>query len=188
MSFERNSPIKVSANPGEAEAGATASPGEVRVLALLQPWATLWAAGAKLIETRGWGTEYRGRIAVHASKGFDRDVRNICTLEPFVSVLRRLGYANADQLPRGVIIGAVTLTACELMVPAISPSPRGTLSMADPRIALGTNEREFGHYEPGRYAWITDQFMRWKPAEPIQFKGGLGLRKLDVEIARRIGA
>ena len=42
----------------------------MKALTLTQPWATLIAVGAKRIETRSWGTSYRGRIAIHAAKGF----------------------------------------------------------------------------------------------------------------------
>lgn len=37
------------------------------VLTLWQPWASLIALGAKTIETRGWSTSHRGRIAIHAA-------------------------------------------------------------------------------------------------------------------------
>lgn len=38
----------------------------VKAITLIQPWATLVADGAKMIETRSWGTKYRGFMAVHA--------------------------------------------------------------------------------------------------------------------------
>lgn len=36
------------------------------MLTLHQPWASLIAVGAKTIETRGWSTDYRGPLAIHA--------------------------------------------------------------------------------------------------------------------------
>lgn len=42
----------------------------MKALTLTQPWATLVAIGAKRIETRSWRTNFRGRIAIHAAKGF----------------------------------------------------------------------------------------------------------------------
>lgn len=41
----------------------------IKVLSLLQPWATLAILGIKTIETRSWQTSYRGRLLIHASKG-----------------------------------------------------------------------------------------------------------------------
>jgi len=45
----------------------------MKALTLTQPWATLVILGVKRIETRGWATPYRGRIAIHAAKGWHRD-------------------------------------------------------------------------------------------------------------------
>lgn len=41
---------------------------DVRALTLWQPWASLVAVGAKTIETRGWSTDYRGPLLIHAAK------------------------------------------------------------------------------------------------------------------------
>lgn len=40
----------------------------MKCISLWQPWATAIALGSKRIETRGWSTKYRGRIAIHAAK------------------------------------------------------------------------------------------------------------------------
>lgn len=40
----------------------------MKALTLWQPWASLIAVGAKTIETRGWATNYRGPLAIHAAK------------------------------------------------------------------------------------------------------------------------
>ena len=39
----------------------------MKVLSLLQPWATLVVLGAKKYEVRGWQTAYRGPLLIHAS-------------------------------------------------------------------------------------------------------------------------
>jgi hypothetical protein len=39
----------------------------MKVMTLHQPYATLVAFGVKTIETRGWATNVRGRIAIHAA-------------------------------------------------------------------------------------------------------------------------
>lgn len=38
----------------------------MKALTLHQPWASLVALGVKTIETRSWGTSYRGPLAIHA--------------------------------------------------------------------------------------------------------------------------
>ncbi|MDE2685986.1 MAG: ASCH domain-containing protein [Chloroflexota bacterium] len=40
----------------------------IRALSLRQPWASMVADGRKTIETRTWRTNYRGPLAIHASK------------------------------------------------------------------------------------------------------------------------
>lgn len=46
----------------------------MKVITLIQPWATLIALGEKQIETRSWSTKYRGEIAIHAGKKIDKSV------------------------------------------------------------------------------------------------------------------
>ncbi len=41
---------------------------KVRCISLWQPWASLMAVGVKTVETRGWYTEVRGEIYIHAAK------------------------------------------------------------------------------------------------------------------------
>lgn len=90
----------------------------MKVLSLTQPWASLLAGGAKQIETRSWGTSYRGPVAVHAAKGFPRKCADLVGGEPFASALYDLGYeaktvrARAASLPRGAIVGVVDLVEC----------------------------------------------------------------------------
>ncbi len=59
----------------------------MRCITLTQPWATLVAIGAKTIETRSWGTKYRGELAVHAAKGFPKEAQHLCFQEPFRHIL-----------------------------------------------------------------------------------------------------
>src|SRR3954451_22243677 len=50
----------------------------IPALTLTQPWATLVAIGAKQIETRSWGTSYRGWLAIHAAKGYPDAAKAEC--------------------------------------------------------------------------------------------------------------
>jgi hypothetical protein len=44
----------------------------MKVISIIQPWATLIAIGEKKFETRSWSTKYRGELAIHASKKIDK--------------------------------------------------------------------------------------------------------------------
>jgi len=180
--------------PGAAVAGVAAAPGEVgrgpdRYISLRQPWASLWVAGAKMIETRSWPTKFRGRLAVHASKTFGREEVDACNRHPFCRVLDQLGFTpSAETLPRGAVIGWVTITDCLLMAEfphghqiagqiAIHPD------RSDPRIT--EDEREFGAYAPGRYAWVADS-LRFVLDEPIQMRALQRIQRLPAGIAARL--
>ena len=41
----------------------------MKVLSLLEPWASLIKQNVKQVETRSWKTNYRGELYIHASKG-----------------------------------------------------------------------------------------------------------------------
>lgn len=61
----------------------------MKVVSLMQPWATLIALGEKSIETRSWATKYRGEIAIHASKTIDR---KRCEQPTFKRLLKKTWY------------------------------------------------------------------------------------------------
>jgi hypothetical protein len=147
-----------------------------RALTLTQPWASLIAVGAKGLETRGWRTAHRGLLAIHAAKGFPADARSLCLpasgplRSPFRAALQAAGYNppvwdgrryTTGDLP----LGAVVATA-ELVVVMRTTDPRL-------RAKLSEQERAFGDFSPGRYAWVLGN-VRPLP-EPIPAKGALGL-------------
>lgn len=166
----------------------------MKVLTLTQPWATLVAIGAKQIETRSWATSYRGPLAIHAAKGLGpvggmRGLIDLCEREPFWGVLRealrvsvlRPGDAEtiANELPRGEIIAVCELA---LVVPTGLFEPEGRWMQfrgdgSRPVWRLTDQERAFGDYTPGRFAWLLAD-IRPLP-EPIPAKGALGLWEPD---------
>lgn len=108
-------------------------------ITLWQPWATLIAIGAKEFETRHWAISFRGPIAIHAAKRFDAEQYELCDKEPFRRVLRAAGYATPDDLPLGTVVAVARLAACY----ETSVWARG----------MSDQERAFGDWSPGRYAW-----------------------------------
>ncbi len=140
----------------------------MKALTITQPWASLVACGAKLIETRSWPTSYRGQLAIHAAKGFPSEAEWLCLTEPFNGVLQAAGWdMPEEQLPRGVIVATAVLTNC--------------IDIDNERIVAGLrligraapHEEAFGDYSAGRYAWVLSDVRPLH--EPIPARGALGL-------------
>jgi hypothetical protein len=155
----------------------------MKVLTLTQPWATLVAIGAKHIETRSWATSYRGPLAIHAGKGLGpvggrKGLHALCGAHPFCDVLLPAGY-NALRMPAwGLPLGAIVAT-CELVgcVWIGYEWPRNQLVSQRSQHILTDQERAFGDYTPGRFAWLLAN-VKALPA-PIPAKGALGLWTWD---------
>jgi hypothetical protein len=130
----------------------------MKVLSLLQPWATLVILGVKTIETRNWTTPYRGTLLIHASSGKKGGL--IAKEPPFKRYI-----PDFNSLPFGAIIGSVLL---EAIVPV------ELLFMPGDKInQLSLEERAFGDYTPGRYAWLFNDATAFE--ETIPYKGALRL-------------
>lgn len=128
-----------------------------RAISLLQPWATLMATGVKRVETRSWNTNFRGWIAIHASKRLRAPQLGLC---------RRWGLPG--DLPLGQVIAVLEVVAC-----------RSVLS-ASVLETVGAPEREFGDYTDGRWAIFTrsPRLLR----QPIAMNGYLGIWRLPRQI------
>lgn len=164
----------------------------MKVLTLTQPWATLVAIGAKRIETRSWMTKYRGPLAIHAAKGLGpvggiSGLIDVCSQEMFRSVLEAAGVLEGgmrkDRMPLGAIVAACRLVAC---VPTTAVEdgffggPRSIETGVVRLWKLTDQERAFGNYAAGRFAWLLAD-IRALP-EPIPCKGMLGLWEYDGEL------
>lgn len=125
---------------------ATIQPPAIPALSLIQPWAEAICAGLKLIETRGWGTAYRGRLAIHASKRMS------------VADKRFAAAHCMRDLPLGQVVAIVTLANCVRM--------RDGYEWPE-------QELEWGHFGPGRWAWILRDVERLE--NPVPANGSLGL-------------
>lgn len=128
----------------------------MKALSLLQPWASAIMLGGKRIETRSWKTEYRGLIAIHASKKMPKNTRYV--LPPDLN------------LPLGAILGTVTLSDVKRV-----EEVKGNLSAWE--LALGD-------YSDGRWAWLLTDIMPFD--QPIYCKGALGLWKVPEEIGEQL--
>lgn len=150
----------------------------MKALSLTQPWATLVADGHKTIETRSWATGYRGLVAIHATKGFPKDARDICGTEPFRSILRTLGYklpmgrgGDRGDLPLGAILAVARLVE---------------VRRTNDWQPFSEWEQSFGNYSPGRFAWVLMDVI--KLASPVYCAGALGLWTVDADLLGKIVA
>lgn len=150
----------------------------MKALTLTQPWATLVAIGAKKIETRSWGTNYRGPLAIHAGAGFGpaggkRGYQALCAEEPFNATLTAYMQAEvakgitpleaANLIPLGAIVALVNLDYVERIL--------------SPHDIPDEPERSFGNYELGRYAWHLTLLRKFD--KPIPAKGAQGFWAWD---------
>lgn len=140
----------------------------IKALTLHNPYGPLIVAGAKVYETRGWQTDYRGPIAIHAGKSDEyltpfleafwdmhtyhralyQRSRNTFVYE-CAEALRRfyMGYPAYEMFAHGAVIGIGILVAihrCE-------------------DLQLTSRERLFGHHAPGRFAWEIRHVYRINP-------------------------
>jgi hypothetical protein len=127
----------------------------MKVLSLMQPWATLVVMGLKTIETRSWATDYRGPLFIHASKS-----RAGKTILPALGV----PIPDFNALPFGAIIGEVNLDK-------IVRFEELDISKEDwERQAL--EGKAFGDYK-GKFCWMFKDAVVLE--EPITATGRLGL-------------
>jgi activating signal cointegrator 1 len=164
---------------------------EIPAITLWQPWASLLACGAKKYETRGWETEYRGPIAIHAAAlNPFKAIKSVP--ENIVSEMRRALKAKGiltestdfRVLPLGCIIAVAELTECwkitanghtigsDKAAHIVGGEYDGKANIVEGREML------FGDWTPSRYAW---EFANVKILpEPILAKGKQGLWKWQV--------
>lgn len=155
----------------------------MKAITLWPLWASLIAIEAKKIETRSWYTRYRGPLAIHAAKKYTKEMRELELKEPFCSALRRpAGNYCYPSMSCGCIVAVVNLTGCWKI------EDGGFLPGG---FAIDDEERAFGDYTKGRYAWTVSLIKRLHT--PIPYKGNQGLFDvpdellLSVNYAGRIG-
>jgi hypothetical protein len=130
----------------------------MKALSLLQPWATLVVKGKKTIETRSWQTAYRGPLLIHASKS--KAGALLAADPPFSGFI-----PGFDRLPFGALIGRVVLVD-------VVPLEKQHMPVHLFEV-LTLEERAFGDYTSGRFAWMLEDPVQFD--HPIPLRGGLGL-------------
>jgi activating signal cointegrator 1 len=134
----------------------------MKVISLLQPWASLVVAGHKRIETRSWNTKHKGDLLIHASKKFDKSQRAICFARFFEPLLADV----VEELPLGAIIGKVKMIGTNTTESILNALP-------DSMYWGKEQEQAFGDYSQGRYGWYLTDAIQF--GIPIPAKGALSI-------------
>lgn len=160
----------------------------MKVISLLQPWASLVVIGAKKIETRSWNTKYRGPLLIHASKKKIPELRSLLCSWNFDAAFHSLGGTMSPgsnlELPLGSIIGMVHLDNCR-------PTDSFTVAELDTKVwhpdgrTSYYTERQLGDYSPGRYGWLLSNPHSFSHHIPV--KGSLGLWEYDGRLCLKCG-
>jgi hypothetical protein len=133
----------------------------MKALSLWQPWASAMFFGWKRIETRGWSTDYRGPLAIHASKRWTADER-----ETWAAMARAEGF---DAAGYEVPLGAVICTVCLVDVRP-TDELRPTISAQEERWGnYGTFDQET---KRRRFGFLTTGLQRLP--QPVPFTGKQG--------------
>jgi hypothetical protein len=161
-----------------------------RALSIAEPWAYLIAAGFKQIENRTWRTDYRGTIAVHASKAtrncFDEQlIYEVCDLHP--AIFKALDDERIDEghqiLHLGAIIGTVDIIDCvdyNGSIDADEVFDRFNYLTADgpaPELPVGA-------WAEGPHCFVLANPRRF--ARPIACAGKLSLWSLSPDLQRAV--
>jgi hypothetical protein len=145
----------------------------MKIISLLQPWATLLVQGHKRVETRSWNTKYRGPIFIHASGTLNKKTEGMTPFERASSNDHFIRCVTRPYMMEfGKIIGMVNIDECLKIHRTYAP-PQEYLEMLTPQ------ELAFGNYEVDRYMWFCSGAVEFK--RPMPFKGERGVRDFKGE-------
>ena len=162
----------------------------IKVLSILQPWASLSVLGHKKIETRSWNTKYRGELYIHASKKWTQQLYDTIIDIGAGKYLAESGFVfthinkgvMSTNIPLGAIIGKVdlieTFNLDIVQLDTIinhSEELYGLENVKDIKTFHDAVKKEeaFGDYSENRFGWLL--------ANPVMFdkeipaKGQLGI-------------
>ena len=136
----------------------------MKILSVRQPWAWLIVAGHKDIETRKWYTNHRGPLLIHASKAMDP--KDFPMQRKWINQ-SGIVIPDDNDLPRGAIVGSATLSHVDC-----GDGYQGDgLACTSPWF-----EGPFGLHMADAVEF----------AEPIPWRGQLGLRDISDALAARV--
>ena len=135
----------------------------MKVLSIWQPWASLIVHGHKIIETRGWPAPRSiigQTIGIASTKNINKEQRRLVCEPEFLRQYSTTNLPALDDLPLGYLLGTVIVEACD---PITSKMIEG----------LTDQERVFGWYSEGRFAWHLQEQKAFSTPLPVIGKQGL---------------
>jgi hypothetical protein len=133
--------------------------GVLKALSLKQPFAWLIANGYLLVDDRSWGTQYRGPILIHASKGL---------YEAYYQHIRSntdVPIPDRDKLEYGGVVGIADLVLC---------SKPGQLP-------AGISREQRAHFGGVHQEYYGFLFAQARPLPLMPCAGKLGIFEIDMD-------
>lgn len=135
----------------------------MKVISVWQPWASLIVHGMKFFETRGYPppkSVLGQTIGIASTKNITPDQRSAYADPEFERFFKQSGLPELEELPRGVLLGTVTVDSFELVTEDFLED-------------VTREELSFGWYDLGRYAWRLRYPKPLVTPIPIQGKQGI---------------
>lgn len=152
----------------------------MKVLSLMQPWATLVAIGVKKFETRSLNWKYRGEFLIHASKNMNSTAKQFARSKLVLDIMEE---KKVDELPLGKIIGLShinrtfkTEVADDLFFEDTTMYPMQKMATKDWQRIWADNvarEKALGDYSPGRWMYELLDSVSFPAAHHFPAKGSL---------------
>jgi len=148
----------------------------MKLLSLWQPWASAMAWGWKKHETRGRQTNYRGLVAIHATKS--------SPYKPFdyaMGIFKNLNRPDlAIQLkekrtfPMGAIVAVGEIVGCQFVDSVERPGD----------LKISALEFAWGDYTPlHRWIWVMKDV---RAVHPYSYKGSQAMIDLPEEVQKKL--
>jgi hypothetical protein len=133
--------------------------GLTKALSLKQPYAWLIANGYLLVDDRTWGTQYRGPILIHASKGLYEQYYE------FIKSNTDIPLPSKDKLEYGGVVGMAKLVLC--CQPGDLPA--------------GISRQQRAHFGGVHQEYFGFLFEQATPLALMPCPGKLGIFEIDVD-------
>lgn len=136
--------------------------GVIKALSFKQPFAWLIANGYLLVDDRSWGTQYRGPMLIHASKGLYEEYYQHIKSHTDVPI------PDKDKLQYGGVVGIARLVLC---------SKPGELP-------AGISREQRAHFGGVHQEYYGFLFAQATPLPLMPCAGKLGIFEIDIDQLR----
>ena len=133
--------------------------GITKALSLKHPYAWLIANGYLLVDDRTWGTQYRGPILIHASKGLYEQYYD------FIQSNTNIPLPPKEKLEYGGVVGVANLVLC------CQPG----------KLPAGISREQRAHFGGVHQEYYGFLFEEATPVGFLPCAGKLGIFEIDVD-------